>query len=56
MLFGEMPVMDRFAAAKAAGFRGVEYLFPYDFEKAELQEQLQQHDLALVLHDLPAGK
>ena len=36
MLFGEMPVMDRFAAAKAAGFRGVEYLFPYDFEKAEL--------------------
>jgi len=55
MLFGEMPVMDRFAAAKAAGFRGVEYLFPYDFEKAELQEQLQQHDLALVLHNLPAG-
>jgi hydroxypyruvate isomerase len=30
MLFGEQPFLDRFAAAKAAGFSGVEYLFPYD--------------------------
>ncbi len=30
MLFGELPFLDRFAAAKAAGFSGVEYLFPYD--------------------------
>ena len=36
MLFGEMPFLDRFAAAKAAGFSGVEYLFPYDFEKPAL--------------------
>jgi hydroxypyruvate isomerase len=28
MLFGELPFIDRFAAAKAAGFGGVEYLFP----------------------------
>ena len=28
MLFGELPFLDRFAAAKAAGFSGVEYLFP----------------------------
>src|SRR5437762_13212486 len=55
MLFGELPFLDRFAAAKAAGFAGVEYLFPYDFEKAELQEQLQQHGLTQVLHNLPAG-
>ena len=55
MLFGEMPFVDRFAAAKAAGFSGVEYLFPYDFEKAELREQLQQHGLTQVLHNLPAG-
>ncbi len=34
MLFNEMPFVDRFAAAKAAGFSGVEYLFPYDFDKA----------------------
>ena len=36
MLFTELPFLDRFAAAKAAGFSGVEYLFPYDFDKAEL--------------------
>jgi len=55
MLFGEMPFLDRFAAAKAAGFGGVEYLFPYDFEKAELREQLNEHGLTQVLHNLPAG-
>ncbi len=55
MLFGELPFLDRFAAAKAAGFGGVEYLFPYDFEKAVLREQLQQHGLTQVLHNLPAG-
>ena len=55
MLFGEQPFLDRFAAAKAAGFGGVEYLFPYDFDKAELREQLHQHGLAQVLHNLPAG-
>lgn len=55
MLFNELPFLDRFAAAKAAGFAGVEYLFPYDFEKAVLGEQLQQHGLTQVLHNLPAG-
>ena len=55
MLFVEMPFLDRFAAAHAAGFRGVEYLFPYDFDKAELREQLNQHGLMQVLHNLPAG-
>src|SRR6267154_1908137 len=55
MLFTEMPFVDRFAAAKAAGFGGVEYLFPYDFEKSVLREQSQQHGLTQVLHNLPAG-
>jgi hydroxypyruvate isomerase len=55
MLFGEMPFLDRFGAAKAAGFSGVEYLFPYDFEKAVLRENLQQYGLTQVLHNLPAG-
>jgi len=55
MLFGEKPFLDRFAAAKAAGFAGVEYLFPYDYDKAELREQLDEHGLVQVLHNLPAG-
>jgi hydroxypyruvate isomerase len=55
MLFAEMPFLDRFAAAKAAGFSGVEYLFPYDYDKADLREQLDEHGLIQVLHNLPAG-
>src|SRR5437879_13666158 len=55
MLFAEMPFLDRFAAARAAGFRGVEYRLPYDFDKAERPEQLSQHGLMQVLHNLPAG-
>ena len=42
-------------AAKAGGFSGIEFLFPYDFEKAALREQLLQHGLTQVLHNLPAG-
>ncbi len=55
MLFTERPFLERFAAAKAAGFTGVEYLFPYEFEKAVLREKLLQHGLSQVLHNLPAG-
>ena len=55
MLFSELPFLDRFAGAKAAGFSGVEYLFPYDFHKADLREQLDEHGLTQVLHNLPAG-
>ena len=55
MLFNELPFAERFAAAKAAGFTGVEYLFPYDFDKAQLREQLEAHGLTQVLHNLPAG-
>ena len=55
MLFNELPFPDRFAAAKAAGFTAVEYLFPYDCDKAMLGEQLTRHGLTQVLHNLPAG-
>ena len=55
MLFNELPFLDRFAAAKAAGFGGVEFLFPYDFEKVVLREKLDRYGLSQVLHNLPAG-
>lgn len=55
MLFNEMPFMDRFAAAAKAGFTGVEYLFPYDFDADVLAAQLKTHGLTQVLHNLPAG-
>ena len=55
MLFNEVDFLDRFAAAAVAGFRGVEFLFPYAFPKEQLAEQLNRHHLTQVLHNLPAG-
>lgn len=55
MLFTELPFMDRFAAARAAGFEAVEYLFPYAFPKADLAAALNTNGLQQVLHNLPAG-
>jgi len=55
MLFTELPFLERFAAARNAGFTAVEYLFPYDFPKEELARQLRANGLKQVLHNLPAG-
>ena len=55
MLFTDADFMDRFARAASAGFKGVEYLFPYEYDKNQLVEQLETHDLTQVLHNLPAG-
>lgn len=55
MLFNEVDFIQRFKAAADAGFKGVEYLFPYDFDKNTLAEELQKHGLTQVLHNLPAG-
>ena len=55
MLFGELPFLDRFAAAASAGFRGVEYMSPYDHEPQVVAERLEAAGLVQVLHNLPAG-
>ncbi len=55
MLFTERPFLERFEAARQAGFRAVEFLFPYAWPAADLKAQLDQHQLQLVLHNLPAG-
>jgi hydroxypyruvate isomerase len=55
LLFNEIDFLERFKAARDAGFRGVEYLFPYAYPKQELLERLQRHELTQVLHNLPAG-
>ncbi|MDR9440214.1 MAG: hydroxypyruvate isomerase [Halomonas sp.] len=55
MLFTEEDFLDRFAAAADAGFRGVEYLFPYEFEAAAIKQRLDDHGLTQVLFNLPAG-
>ena len=55
MLFTEVPFLDRFALAAKAGFKAVEFLFPYPYAAAELQKRLRDNGLTLVLHNLPAG-
>ncbi|MEP6824122.1 MAG: hydroxypyruvate isomerase [Ramlibacter sp.] len=55
MLFTEVPFMERFAAARAAGFDAVEYLFPYPYAREDLGAALRSSNLKQVLHNLPAG-
>jgi len=55
MMFNEVDFVARFEAAARAGFKGVEYLFPYDYDKDELRTELDGHSLVQVLHNLPAG-
>lgn len=55
MLFNEAPFLERFERAAGAGFKSVEFLFPYDYPAVQLKELLAKHGLQLVLHNLPAG-
>jgi hydroxypyruvate isomerase len=55
MLFAERPFLDRFEAAAEAGFRGVEYVGPYDYPAAEIAARLKANDLTQVLFNLPLG-
>jgi hydroxypyruvate isomerase len=54
-LFTELAFLDRFKAARDAGFRAVEFMFPYDYKKEELVKRLHDNELELILHNLPAG-
>jgi hydroxypyruvate isomerase len=55
MLFTEVPFLERFGAAAAAGFRGVEFQFPYAHEPAHLAERVAAHGLEAVLFNMPPG-
>ncbi len=55
LLFNEVPFLERFEQAARAGFTGVEYLFPYEWDKQVLKSRLDQWGLVQVLHNLPPG-
>jgi hydroxypyruvate isomerase len=55
MMFTEVPFIERFERAARAGFKEVEFLFPYAHPITELKAVLAAHDLKVVLHNLPAG-
>lgn len=54
-LFQEHPFLDRFAAARQTGFRGVEFAQPYEYPAAEVAARLRDHELECVLINLPMG-
>ncbi|TXJ08748.1 MAG: hydroxypyruvate isomerase [Acinetobacter sp.] len=55
MIYTEVPLIERFAWAKAQGFHAVEIQFPYELSITEIQQQLDRHELDLVLINVPAG-
>ena len=56
LLFPQLPFLDRFAAAAKAGFRYVEYQFPYAFASAQqVADSAHAAGVEVVLHNLPAG-
>lgn len=54
-LYGDLPFLDRFAAAAKDGFQAVEYVGPYDLPAAEVAAALNTHGLTQALFNLPAG-
>ncbi len=54
-MFNEVDFLNRFERAARAGFKGVEYRLPYEYEKEKIMELLGRYDLEQVLLSLPAG-
>ena len=55
MMYQEHPFLERFGAAAADGFKGVEFLFPYEFSPTDIKERLDRHGLTQVLFNCPPG-
>jgi hydroxypyruvate isomerase len=55
LLFTEVEFPARFAAAARAGFRYVEYQFPYSWAADDVADWARAAGVEVVLHNLPAG-
>lgn len=55
LMFNERPFTERFAAAAQAGFRGVEFLFPYELAPQEVASLVRNNALTNALFNLPPG-
>lgn len=55
MMYNEHAFLDRFSAAAKDGFKGVEFLFPYEYAAADLQKRLQDNGLTQALFNAPPG-
>lgn len=55
LLFNELPLIERFSAARAAGFSAVEIQFPYELPAELIKAELDINRLELVLINMPAA-
>ena len=55
MMYTEVPFLERYALAARDGFKGVEFLFPYEFSAVELRRQLDDHGLTQALFNVHPG-
>ncbi len=55
LLFPELEFAARFDAAARAGFRFVEYQFPYDWPAGDVARWAREAGVEVVLHNLPSG-
>jgi hydroxypyruvate isomerase len=55
MMYNEHAFLDRFAAAAKDGFRGVEFLFPYEFAATDIKSRLEASGLTQALFNAPPG-
>src|SRR5689334_2262085 len=55
MMYSEHPFLDRFDAAAADGFAGVEFLFPYEFSARDIAARVSANGLTQALFNLPPG-
>ena len=55
MMFQDLAFLDRFSAAASAGFKGVEFLFPYDHPAEEVAKAATDAGVEVALFNLPPG-
>lgn len=55
LMFNEHEFLHRFSAAADAGFKAVEFLFPYEYSEQKLSSLLMRYQLENVLFNLPPG-
>ena len=55
MMYNEHAFLDRFAAAAKDGFKGVEFLFPYEHAARDIRARLDDNGLTQALFNCPPG-
>jgi 2-dehydrotetronate isomerase len=55
ILFTEVPFMQRFERAARAGFKAVEFWFPYEWPASEIRAELERNALTLIGLNAPPG-